>query len=96
MDKNILEAMAKGVEDKLGLSWANCLRAAQAAITAYEAAKPVGESQSELEKLNQELLRVIKFAVTIDDHFDMREFLDSWLHGDVSEWPEFNQIKGVI
>lgn len=31
----------------------------------------------------------IKFALTIEDHFDMRAFLADWLHGDLTEWPEF-------
>ena len=35
----------------------------------------------------------IMFAQTIDDHFDMREFLHAWTIGDVAElaeeWPEF-------
>ncbi|MGX9980650.1 hypothetical protein [Methylobacterium fujisawaense] len=33
----------------------------------------------------------IKFAVGIDDHYDRLEFLQSWLSGDTSEWPEFIQ-----
>lgn len=37
----------------------------------------------------REAWAVIAFAQTIDDHYDMREFLKGWSEGDVSEWPEF-------
>lgn len=28
----------------------------------------------------------IEFALTIDDHFEMHDFLDGWMHGDIEEW----------
>ena len=31
----------------------------------------------------------IKFALEIDDHYEMRDFLGGWLEGDTREWPEF-------
>ncbi len=34
-------------------------------------------------------LKAIEFALTIDDHFEMRDFLYGWMHGDTSEWPEY-------
>lgn len=34
-------------------------------------------------------VQAIEFALEIDDHFDMREFLDGWMHGDVQDWPEY-------
>ncbi len=34
-------------------------------------------------------LRAIRFALTIDDHFDRRYFLQAWLEGALAEWPEF-------
>lgn len=35
-------------------------------------------------------VEAIKFALKIDDHHNREAFLDSWLHGDLSEWPEFD------
>lgn len=35
-------------------------------------------------------VQAIEFALGIDDHWDMRQFLDDWMHGDVSEWPEYS------
>jgi hypothetical protein len=36
-------------------------------------------------------VQAIKFALTIDDHFDMREFLKSWSDGslDPAEWSDY-------
>lgn len=31
-------------------------------------------------------VEVIEFSLTIDDHFEMRAFLEGWVEGDVSEW----------
>lgn len=40
-------------------------------------------------------VEAIKFALLIDDHYDREGFLDSWLHGDLSDWPEFDaRIEG--
>lgn len=36
-----------------------------------------------------EPVEAIKFAVEIDDHFDRLYFLNSWLHGDLGDWPEY-------
>lgn len=34
----------------------------------------------------------ITFAVEkIEDHYERLDFLNDWLHGDTSEWPEFRQ-----
>lgn len=39
--------------------------------------------------------QAIKFALTIDDHFDMREFLKAWMDGslrnDADEWDDYFQ-----
>lgn len=35
--------------------------------------------------------RAIQFALSIDDHYDSREFLQAWRDGDTSEWPEFGE-----
>ena len=40
-------------------------------------------------------VEAIEFALTIDDHFEMREFLKSWAHGDIDEWEaDFEAWKG--
>lgn len=33
--------------------------------------------------------RAICFAVAIDDYYDRLAFLEGWLRGDLSDWPEF-------
>lgn len=33
-------------------------------------------------------VEAINFALMIDDHFEMRAFLESWQHGDQEEWNE--------
>jgi hypothetical protein len=46
----------------------------------------------EIERLKEardECVTAIQFALSIDDHYDMREFLNGWNEGDTSEWPEF-------
>jgi len=37
--------------------------------------------------------QAIEFALTIDDHFDMRGFLNNWLEGDLDDWPEYQPEK---
>ena len=44
------------------------------------------------EDTGKEPLRAIAFALTIDDRYDMWDFLNSWTHGDTSEWPEFEEL----
>lgn len=35
-------------------------------------------------------VEAIEFALALDDAWtDRCQFLESWLHGDISEWPEF-------
>ncbi|QRE77356.1 hypothetical protein [Methylobacterium aquaticum] len=34
-------------------------------------------------------VQAIEFALKIDDHYDMRDFLGSWNEGDLTDWPEF-------
>ena len=35
-------------------------------------------------------VQAIEYALAhLDDHFDMREFLNDWMHGDVEEWVEY-------
>ena len=34
-------------------------------------------------------VQAIEFALTIDDHYEMRGFLDRWMHGDIEEWPDY-------
>jgi hypothetical protein len=37
----------------------------------------------------------IRFALLIEDHFNRDEFLQEWLVGDLSLWPEFDaRIEG--
>lgn len=50
--------------------------------------EPDSRAGVDREKL-EEALAVIEFAQTIDDHYDMREFLKGWSEGDTTEWPEF-------
>lgn len=50
---------------------------------------PLRKARKKKETPLQEALRAIRFALNIDDHYNMREFLDGWTHGDTSEWPEF-------
>jgi hypothetical protein len=35
-------------------------------------------------------VEAIAFALKIEDHYDMRAFLESWLEGDLSVWTEFD------
>lgn len=37
-------------------------------------------------------VQAIEFAITIDDHYDRLEFLESWKHGDLSEWDDFKSF----
>lgn len=37
-------------------------------------------------------VQAIEFALKIDDHYDMREFLNGWMHGDVEEWDEYQSF----
>lgn len=46
-----------------------------------------GEGQSPVDPQTDR--DAINFALTIDDHYDRLEFLQSWIKGDLSEWPEF-------
>ena len=41
--------------------------------------------------------QAIKFAMTIDDHFDMREFLKGWWDGslDRDEWDDYFSALGT-
>lgn len=35
-------------------------------------------------------VQAIEYALAhLDDHFDMREFLNDWMHGDVEDWVEY-------
>lgn len=36
--------------------------------------------------------QAIHYALTLDDHFEMREFLDGWMHGDIAEWADDYRI----
>lgn len=38
-------------------------------------------------------VEAILFSLTIDDHYDMRSFLEGWTHGSTEEWPEFDNFK---
>lgn len=38
-------------------------------------------------------VEAIKFAITIDDHFDRLQFLEDWMVGDY--WPEFKEFLKV-
>jgi hypothetical protein len=40
---------------------------------------------------DSEARRAIKFALSVDDHYDRLEFLEAWFDGDTSEWPEFGE-----
>lgn len=42
------------------------------------------------DKGQNDAINAISFALTIDDYFEMKEFLRQWEYGDTSEWPEFN------
>lgn len=37
-------------------------------------------------------IKAIAFAQMIDDHFDLRAFLDAWMEGALAEWPEFKKF----
>lgn len=58
----------------------------EAPILATRPTEPGGARE---ETAAEELLRVIEFALAIDDHYEMRGFLNDWSFGDTSEWPEF-------
>jgi hypothetical protein len=34
-------------------------------------------------------IQAIEFALEIDDHYDMRYFLQGWNEGSLDEWPEY-------
>jgi hypothetical protein len=54
-----------------------------AILAALSEGKPGGDGANEA-------VQAITFAVEkINDHFERLEFLNGWLHGDTSEWPEF-------
>lgn len=42
-----------------------------------------------LSRAHSAAVRAIEFASSLEDAHECREFLQSWLHGDTSEWPEF-------
>ncbi len=47
--------------------------------------------RSQTEPMRAEFVRVIEFA--INQGTEASEFLNAWLHGDTSEWPEFDLIS---
>lgn len=35
-------------------------------------------------------IAAIFFALQIDDHYEVRDFLTGWVEGAIEEWPEFD------
>jgi hypothetical protein len=57
-----------------------CERQLEALSVALSAACPEDKTEAVL---------AIEFAVMIDDHYERLDFLNGWLVGDTTEWPEF-------
>lgn len=86
--------MAALGETELARIWTKVeqIRAKQAAKPKHS---PLPQHVIETNPRLADPIAAIEFALTVDDHYDRREFLNDWMHGDLAEWPDFTGNRGA-